>query len=110
MLIARAIQVGLGAWMLASVFVWPHSRLQAVVAWSGGGLTIILAVVSIWLTSFRMLLGLAGGWILLGSVTSASNALTVVNNVVCALAILALTFVPRPEIRPMRRPERGGAH
>lgn len=99
----RLLQILFGAWLIVSVFLWPHSRVQAVVAWTGGGLAVALAVVSLWVTSFRLLLGLAGIWLLLGTLMAHASIATLVNNIACALAIIGLSFLPPGEIKLFRR-------
>lgn len=110
-LIPRAVQIALGLWMIASVFSWPHSRVQAVVAWSTGGLTVLMAVFSIWISSFRMLLALAAAWLLVGTLIAPAHLVTVVNNLACAIAILLLSFLPKSDEGLFRRAaRRGEAH
>ncbi len=99
----RALQVGLGAWVLLTAFLWPHSRVQASLAVGAGALTVLLSLVALRYSPIRLLLGLVGGWLIVGSFMPPSQPLTVVNNLVAGALITALCFFPVGDVPLLKR-------
>lgn len=100
---ARIIQIAIGAWLILSTFLWPHLRLQSMVAWSAGGLTILLSLGSAFVSPLRLLLGLVGFWLFIGTFMQQALIGTLVNNFLCAVAIVLLSFAPTGDMSIFRR-------
>ena len=99
----RLLQVVLGAWLIVTVFIWTHSRVQAFVALGAGGLTVALGLLSAKLSSLRILTALAGVWLLVASFVSPGAPLTLFNNLAVALLIIFLSFLPLGDVPLVRR-------
>ncbi len=97
------MQVALGAWLVLTVFLWPHSRVQAFLALGAGGLTVGLGLLSAKLSSLRILTALVGVWLLVASFVSPGGPLTLFNNLAAALLILVLSFFPLGDEPLVRR-------
>lgn len=102
----RGLQVLIGVWLILSAFLWPHLRLQAMVVWAAGGLTVLIAAASIFVQPLRLLLGLVAIWLIIGTFIQPALIGTLVNNLFCAVAILALSFLPPGNVRLFRRMDR----
>lgn len=90
----RALLAGLGVWLFASAFIWPHgeaSLLNTVVVGA------MLAACGLFAhrPMARMSCGALGAWLVLSTLSIAPRAeLTFWNNLVVGIATLVLAFLP----------------
>lgn len=73
------------------------------VVWAAGGLTVLLAIASVFVQPLRLLLGLVALWLIIGTFIQAALIPTLVNNLFCAIAIFVLSFFPPGNVRLFRR-------
>jgi hypothetical protein len=99
----RLFQVALGLWLILTVFLWPHSRVQASLALGAGAMTVLLSLIAVKFSSIRILVGLVGVWLLLGSLVRPASAMTLVSNLLVALLILGFSFLPVGDTPLLRR-------
>lgn len=73
------------------------------VAITSGALAILLSVGSALVPPLRVLLGLVGLWLFIGTFMQPAAPGTLLNNLLCAAAIIALSFAPPGEMSTFRR-------
>ena len=94
---ARAINVGLALWLLASTFIWRHSYVQSENAWVVGGMALIMALGGLsglgWTRYVNVLLGV---WLIISPLfVRILNPLTIVNSVLVGFGLIAFGLMPR---------------
>ncbi len=99
----RALQIGLGVWLVLTVFLWPHSRVQASMAAGAGLLAVLLSLVALRYSPIRLLLGLVGVWLIVGAFVPPTLPLTVANNLLAGVLITALSFFPLGDVPMLPR-------
>lgn len=91
---ARVGNLCLGVWLQISALAWPHSDAARISAWLPGLLISVIAVLSMSAPPMRWLNGVLALWLIAWTVvSSASDALTYWNGVVCGLLVLVLSTV-----------------
>lgn len=97
----------LGAWVVISAFVWPHSPAQMLNTVICGVLTMAFALVAVERPQLRFLGTAVGAWLLFNAFALGSSVLvTAWNDVFAGIAIIAATVVPSSprELAPLRHP------
>jgi hypothetical protein len=92
---ARYANLALGAWLLISAFLWPHSPAQFRNTWSVASLCIVVATLGVGVPALRRGNTVLGLWCLASAfITSSLGWLTVLNNAVVGAAIVLFSLVP----------------
>jgi hypothetical protein len=104
---ARVINVILGAWLIISSFVWPHTARQMGNTWIVGVVTIGISLLSFGSPGLRYVNTAAGVWLAISSFAFPTiSAGTTWNNVVVGLAIALVSLVPSHGESTASRPRR----
>ena len=95
----RIFNVLIGTWLFISAFAWPHSPAEAAFTMACGGLTVVLALATIYHGAFRYLnAGLAVALFIATLVLSGWRGPTGWHNAVIAIAIfVSALFDGSPE-------------
>ncbi len=92
--VARVLAVVLGAWLVASPFVWRHSSSAAFNTWGCGVLVLLFAVLALYMPRTRFLNAGLAVWLAFSAVTFEHRTeLTFWNNALAALALIALSLL-----------------
>jgi hypothetical protein len=92
---ARVVNVILGAWLIISSFVWPHTGRQMGNTWIVGVVTIGIALLSVESPGLRFVNVAAGIWLAISSFAFPTiSAGTTWKNVIVGLAIALVSLVP----------------
>ncbi len=93
-LVARWLVVVLGAWLIASPFVWKHSSSAAFNTWGCGMLVALFAVLVFYMPRTRFLNAGLAVWLAFSAVTLEHRTeLTFWNNTLVAIAVFALSLL-----------------
>ena len=91
----RYANVVLGAWLLASAFLWPHNPLQFRNTWSVGALSVVVAALALSVPLLRYGNALLGVWLLCTTIWAPRIAAsTLWNNALVGVALAVFTLVP----------------
>lgn len=91
----RVVNALLGAWLVVSVFLWPHAGSEGYNALITGLLVAMVALVAIWAPPVRFANVLLGAWLLVTTLFFRHESeLTLWNEVLVATVILVFAFVP----------------
>ena len=89
----RILNVLIGTWLFISAFMWPHSPLEAAFTMACGGLSVVLALATIYHRGFRYLnAGLAVVLFVSTIVLAAWRGPTMWHNAVVAIALFVLAL------------------
>ncbi|HET7827161.1 MAG TPA: hypothetical protein VFK90_17625 [Anaeromyxobacter sp.] len=92
---ARVANVALGAWLVASPFLWRHWSNEAFDALTVGLLVLTFALASWWTPGLRFLNLVFAGFLLVDATCfSHALAITQANHLLVGLAIAGLSLVP----------------
>lgn len=92
---ARLANVALGAWLIASIFLWRHFSNEAFDALTVGLLVLTFASASWWAPGLRFLNLVFAGFLLVDATCFRhALAITQANHLLVGLAIAVLTIVP----------------
>ncbi|MBX5484161.1 MAG: hypothetical protein IRZ16_20230 [Myxococcaceae bacterium] len=100
---ARILQVVIGLWLALSTVVWRHSPPQRVASIVGGLLIAATAILAGFFDRLRALVGLAGIWTVIATLTMPASVGTVVNTVYSVVVVLGLCMLPWSEERLVRQ-------
>jgi hypothetical protein len=105
---ASVVNVVIGVWLFLSAFLWPHVAAQFNNAWAAGVLVVTFALAGLGHKSWARYLNAAlGGWLLFSTIILRPASLgTIVNHVVCGIALVFLASIPttpasRARVEPM---------
>jgi hypothetical protein len=91
---ARYANIGLGIWLFASAFIWPHSSAQMTNTWVTGVITVIVGIVSIGAPRWRYINTIVGAWLIIsGFALPRVTGGTFWNNLLVGIAILLVSLV-----------------
>jgi len=83
------------AWVLVSAFLWPHTTAEFTNTWVVGLLALVFSVAGTALPWARYVTAVLALWLFVSSwLLSTQMAGTVWNNVLSAIAIFVMAFVP----------------
>jgi hypothetical protein len=94
-LLPRAANALLGAWLVASVFLWRHWGPEGFNTLVTGLLVITVAPIAVWAPRLRFGSAFLGGWLFVTTLVLVhARRLTFFHDLALAIAILALALVP----------------
>jgi hypothetical protein len=104
----RYVNIVLGVWLFISAFAWRHSAEQMTNTWIVGVLSVVFALVALYVNSqARYLNTLLSIWLFISALALPSiSSATIWNNVIVAIVMFAFSVLTRGE--GVRR-EGGGA-
>jgi hypothetical protein len=87
----------LGAWLLVSGFLWPHSEEQLLLAVVGGSIAMLLSLLGLFRREVTGRLRLTAWWLMSGALfLPAVSQLSVANHIIVGLGVLAFSSFARP--------------
>jgi hypothetical protein len=90
----------LGIWLFISIFLWPHTQDQMMVAWTLGLLLAVVGAAAAVAPDLRFVAGLLAILLFLSAIILPSvSPATGWNSVLVALALLLVSFGPRVEMQ-----------
>ena len=94
--LAPILNMLLGAWLVTSAFLWPHTRIQLNNGWIIGVVVMALSALAMIAPRTHPLNALAGFWLFVSAqeLPSMTTAATVVNHVLVGMAIFVLALQP----------------
>ena len=100
---ARIFNVLLGTWLFLSAFAWPHTTAQKMATVAAGVLTVLTALVSIYVPRVRYLTALLAVALFVTSLATAGMSQTFWHNAVCAIAIFIAALFDRGTVGARNR-------
>lgn len=103
--IIRGANLTLGAWLVVSAFLWPHSQQQFTNAWLVGLLVAAVALLGVWVPSVRYVNTVLAVWLFVSSwILPRASTGTIWNHVLVAGAIFLLALVPSSSVLGTDKP------
>ncbi len=91
----RLVNVALGLWLFISAFIWRDSHAQVTNTWVCGALCVAFAIVGMGVPRARYLNTALAVWLYVTAwALPTQHIATLWNNVLCAIAIFAVSLVP----------------
>jgi hypothetical protein len=96
---ARYVNLSLGAWLLISAFLWPHSDWQFTNTWILGMLFMTVSAVALAFPAVRYLNLPLSAWLFLSAFSlPVTNAPTGWNSIIVAVSIFVASFIRSPAL------------
>jgi hypothetical protein len=91
----RIVNIILGVWLFLSAFLWPHNQAQLTNTWIVGVLCVIFALIAMAVPWVRYLNTLLAIWLFISAwALPMTNAGTIWNNVLVAIAMFIASLIP----------------
>ena len=104
----QRVNIGLGAWLVISSFLWKHSPAQFNNAWLVGAAAAVFAAIALRSELIRYVNTVVAIWLFISSwVLPVVSQATFWNNLLVAVAMFAISCSPGGRGRPMRWAGRG---
>jgi hypothetical protein len=99
---ARYVNIGLGAWLIASAFLWHHGTAQLTNALVGGIIAMAAGVAALRMPNLRFVLTAVGAWLIVTAFAFPHvSAGTVWNHVLVGVTTFYVSFIgPHTSMAP----------